>query len=384
MKQFYTFLILLLSTSVVGQSKIIKLDFENGSFKNFPELPFGESFMIEGEVLPSIQMVEIAVYEAKGNKPLNVYQWSRGELNQSQAFEMMISNPLRSNSKYNFEVSTYRIMTAKEKALLEQELSKRVVYYLKNQISIDGKHISIDDPKKVYKGLNELIDDATYYQRSKNGIDFNGLSELVKDEIANLGDFKLKKLFKKEKGIAKDSLSQHLLDKKLNYLSSIILSEVRPFLSSELVQQKARLDIQSVATEKEPFTLPVNGGLYVWNTTTNANDVSISNTSITPGFGLTLPFNRGLRIKQRSITSLGLSLGVLTTPITDGHGRELATPVVNLPVYGGLGIKAFNFVRLNVGTLIVTETGSDSVSNLEFYPTFGIALELNLWLGIKK
>ena len=381
---FVLILSLISQITILGQSEIVKLDFENGSFKNFPQLPFGESFIIEGEVMKDVEMVEVNISYSKAKKSLNTYQWNRAENNQSETFEMFVSNPLRPNDAYDFDVVLYQEMTASEKDQLQKELTKRIVYYLKNQIVVDGKNVSIDNPRKVYEGLNELIKDATVYQRSKNGIEFDGLTILVENEIKKMGDIKLKNLVRKKKALERDSLSNQILNTKLNYLADIVISEIKPFLNSTLLQQKSALHITGVETKKDKFSLPINGGLYVWNTNTDINNVNVSNTSITPGFGLTIPFSRGLRIKQKSINSFGLSLGVLSQPITNGNGDKLATPSVNLPVYGALGVKFFNLIRVNAGALVVSKMGSNSVNNLQFYPTLGVSLELNLWLGVKK
>lgn len=367
-----------------SQSEIVKLDAENGSFKNFPLLPYGQSFLLEGEVMKTIQMVEVSISYASAKKVLNTYQWNRAENNLSETFEMYISNPLKPNEAYDFEIITLHLMNDAEKDSLRENLNHRIFYYLKHQISVDGKHISIENPQKVVQGLNQLIGDATIHQRSKNGITFNGLSSLVENEIKKMGELKLKKLLKKKRTDNQDSLSNEILDSKLNYLSEIILSEITPFLNSELLTQKTKLNITGVETKKERFSLPINAGMYVWNTNSQINNVNVSNTSITPGLGITIPFSRGLRIKKKSINSFGLSLGVLTQPVTNANGDRLVTPSINLPLYGALGVKFFNLIRVNAGTLVVSKMGNNSVNNLQFFPTIGVSLELNLWLGIKK
>ena len=82
--------------------------------------------------------------------------------------------------------------------------------------------------------------------------------------------------------------------------------------------------------------------------------------------------------------SFGFSAGVLFQPVVDNNGTEFVTPGVNLPVYTGLGFRVFKVVRFNAGVLVLGEKGNQDFDNLSVLPTAGLALELNLWMGIKK
>ena len=383
MKYIITLIVSIFTTTAIAQNKIIKLDFENRSFKNASELPYGKPFLIEGEISKEISFIEIVTKFNNSSNKLSTYHWDRAESNRTETFEMIMLNPLKSNTKYDFTVSTYRVMSAQQKQMLSQELTKRVVYYIKSNLEVNGKSISIENPRKVTNGLNELLQNGLQYQRSTNGIQFTELSAIVEEEIRRLGDINLKKMLKLKKSETKESVSDEIISSKLNYLAELVLSEIKPFINSDLVQQHKSFSIEGVETEKERFTLPINAGMYVWNTNTNINNIGVSNTSITPGIGFTLPFSRGVQLKDRSINSLGLSFGVLLSPIKNAADVKLATPGINLPVYGALGINVFRFIRINAGTLIVKELNATNIGNLQFYPTLGIAFELNLWVGAK-
>ncbi len=382
------FILLLLlgifNNQIIAQNEIIKIDFENRSFQNATQLPFGKAFIIEGRIPNKIDLVEISLSNEGNAQFLNTYLWDRAADNLSNDFEIFVSNPLKPNSSYDVSITTFQKMSGNQKQVLKDELIKRVVFYLKNQIDVDGNNIKINEPRKIVQRLDELIKDAILYQRSLNGIQFEGLSRLVEDEIYKLKEVKLKSFFKKSKSASKMDVSQNLLNEKINYLADLVMTEVNPFLNSELVQQVKYFKIIAIETEKDRVTLPINAGLYVWNTSANVNNLKVSNTSITPGLGLTLPFKRGFKIKDHSINSFGLSIGILTKAIEDANGIKYTTPAINLPVYTTLGFKIFNLIRINAGTLIVSELGINNVKSLKFYPTFGVALELNLWMGLNK
>ena len=384
MKKILFILIFITNISLFAQNTIVKVDFETSSFKNIDKLPHSNPFIVEGEVFADVELVEVSIFQEKGKKPLNSYVWNRNSKNQSETFTILIPEYLKSNSRYDFNITTFRLMSEKEKNNLKDNLARRIIFYLRNQYSFDGKNVELNNSKAVFSGLEVLIFDAIHYQRSKNGIEFKGLSKVVKDELDNQSGFKFRRLLRKTKGMERDSISNQLINRKISHLTELIMSEVMPFLNSQLVQQKNDVAIKSVPTEKEPFTLPVNGGLYVWNTNTNINNVSVNNTSITPGIGFSIPFKRDLRIKNKALDSFALSFGVLTSPISDATGTDLVTPTVNLPVYAGLGIRFFDVIRLNVASLIVAEQGISNVNNLQFFPTIGLTFELNLWMGVKK
>jgi hypothetical protein len=164
------------------------------------------------------------------------------------------------------------------------------------------------------------------------------------------------------------------------------MSEVDQFLNSDVVQQYRSVTVESVPTDKERFSLPVNAGMYAWNKSTTINNASVNNTNFTPGVGFTIPFAAKTTLAQKAklFDSFGYSMGVLFDPVRDASGTEFVTPGVNIPVYTGFGVRLFKVVRLNVGGLILAEDGIQDFQKITFLPTAGLALELNLWMGVKK
>lgn len=366
-----------------AQSQIIKLDSENGSFKNFPILPDNEVFAIEGEIDKSIQLVEITIVEEKsGNDPM-VYSWNRSLHNNSENFEVIVTQPLKAGASYNFTIITFKALEVEAKKKILGNILIRSHHLIKSEVSIDKHELKVDNAKNLINGLNEIIYEGIALQRSRNGIEFDGLSGLVENEIKKINKFKFKNLLRKKDGTEKDSISNAALDKKVNYLTELILTEIKPFVSSELVEQYRRYSITDVKTRKGNFTLPINGGLYAWNLNSNINDVSFSNTGLTPGVGFTIPFKRSFSVRGKSLTSLGISLGVLTSKMEDANGDRYATPTIKLPVYAALGVNVFRVIRVNAGALMVSNF-DNSINKIQFIPTFGIALELDAWIGVRK
>lgn len=67
MKILYSIVILILFFHYLNaQERIVKVDFESGSFENNPKIPFDEPFVIIGEVGRDIEFVKVNIsYERK-------------------------------------------------------------------------------------------------------------------------------------------------------------------------------------------------------------------------------------------------------------------------------------------------------------------------------
>ena len=378
--------LLLACLNINAQERVVKVDFEASAFKNTPLIPFDQPFILEGEVFRDVEYVQVLILNENSEKPLYSYAWNRSVSNKSETFSMLIPGVLKSNSKYDFKVITYTLMSDLQKKNLTDNLRSRVSFFFQDNFQFNGKEVIINNPASVYRNLEELIDEALKFQISKNSIDYSAPSKLVFDAIKAQSDFKFQKLLRKSTSLERDSLANVILETKVAYMTDLVMSEITPFINSDLVQHYRSIIIPSVSTDKEQFSLPVNIGMYAWNKSVSINDVSVQNTNFTPGIGFTVPLSgrSTLAAKSKLFDSFGYSMGVLLNPIRDVNATEFVTPGVDLPVYAGLGFRLFKVVRLNAGVLIVGEKGLQDFSNLNVVPTAGLALELNLWMGIKK
>jgi hypothetical protein len=369
-----------------AQERIVKIDFESGSFYNNPKIPFDNSFVIMGETGKEIEFVKANIsYEGK-NYILHSFVWNRIEQNKSETFSIVVPPVLRSNTKYDFEIITYRLITPPQKENLLKDIEDRVRFFLMNNIYFDGKNVVVNKPKDVYNKLNQIIRESFEHFESKNFIPIQAPSSLVLEELKKQSDFRFDRFFKRTTRIERDDIANEFISDKVEHLVALISSELIPFINSQLVQHHRQVVVKSVETDKEPFTLPVNIGMYAWDKRVSINNTSVHNINFTPGVGLTIPFNNKSRLssKTRIFDSFGFSAGVLLKPVVDDNGIEYLAPGVNLPTYTGLGFRVFKVVRFNAGVLVLGEKGNQGFDNLSIIPTAGLALELDLWMGIKK
>lgn len=387
MKLFLSAFILSLFFSCLNaQERNVKVDFESGSFYNNPKIPFDEPFVLIGETGSDIEFVKVNIYYEGKSFILHSFVWNRLENNASETFNIVVPAILRSNTKYDFEIITYKLLTKAQKEDLLINVENRVRFLLVNNLYFDGKNVIVNKPKDVYKKISELINESFRYHESKNLIPTQAPSSLILEELKKQSDFRFSRFFKRSSRMERDEIANSFISEKVEHLVSLISSELVPYINSQLVQHYRQVNIKAIETDKEPFTLPVNIGMYAWNKSVNINNTSIDNINFTPGAGLTIPFSNKSKIASRTqiFDSFGISAGVLFKPVIDNNGTKFVTPGVNLPIYTGLGFRIFKVVRFNAGVLVLGEKGNQNFNKLSVIPTAGLALELNLWMGIKK
>ena len=117
-KLFSTATLLLLFSCLFAQERIVKVDFESGSFFNNPKIPYDEPFIILGETSKDIEFVKVNIYYEGKGYILHSFIWSRYDGNNSESFNVVIPPVLRSNTKYDFEIVTYKMLSNNAKELL--------------------------------------------------------------------------------------------------------------------------------------------------------------------------------------------------------------------------------------------------------------------------
>ncbi len=369
-----------------AQERNVKVDFESGSFYNNPKIPFDEPFVITGETGSDIEFVKINIFDEGKSDVLHSFVWNRIENNNSETFNIVVPAILKSNSNYDFEIITYKMLSQKQKEILLKNVEDRVRFLLNNNLYFDGKNVKVNKPKDVYNKLEQLINESFKHHESKNLIPLQAPSSLILEELKVQSDFRFSRFFKRSTRVERDEIANEMIAEKVKHLVNLISSELQPFTNTQLVQHHRQANINNIETDRQPFTLPVNIGMYAWDKSVSIDNISENNINFTLGAGLTIPFSNKTSLASRSnmIDSFGFSIGVLFEPVVDSSGTEFVTPGVNLPVYTGLGFRIFKVLRFNAGVIVLGEKGNQDFSKLSVIPTAGLALELNLWMGIKK
>lgn len=96
---------------LTAQERSVRVDFESGAFVKNPSIPFDEEFLIQGTIDAHIQYVKVLIYNEGKEHPLHQYGWNRYANRNTETFDIVVPGVLKSNSKYDFEIVTYRRMT---------------------------------------------------------------------------------------------------------------------------------------------------------------------------------------------------------------------------------------------------------------------------------
>lgn len=178
-KIFISILLIQVFVAAYAQERIVKINFESSSFVNNPNIPYDEPFGIIGEAGEDIEFVKVNIaYEGKDYN-LHSFVWNRYEGNNSQTFNIVVPAILKSNTKYDFEIITYKLIDSNQKKELIKNIEKRVRYLLANNIYYDGKNVNVNKPKHVYEQLSKLIQESLQFYESKNLIPIQAPSSLV-------------------------------------------------------------------------------------------------------------------------------------------------------------------------------------------------------------
>ena len=83
------------------------------------------------------------------------------------------------------------------------------------------------------------------------------------------------------------------------------------------------------------------------------------------------------------MNNMSISTGFfLSGDIKNQLGEKISGPVLDRPIYVGLGYNFFRFIRLNAGGTFITTEQLGGQNAKSFQPFVGVSAEFNLWLGI--
>lgn len=136
--------------------------------------------------------------------------------------------------------------------------------------------------------------------------------------------------------------------------------------------------VNAYPTEKKPHTLPLNFGYGAF-----AMKRTLSSTEYLNGPYVGLSFPLENKTFQKFLGNASISTGVFLQNFESKSGNQISGPLVNLPIYAGLGYKMFNVMRFNAGAVMINMEEVNSSSNTNYIqPYVGLSLEFNLWLGL--
>lgn len=374
---------LYLLTSVFGQVETINLDLINNKINGGNPLPSEVPFYIRGAIPDKIEMVKVTIYQTKkSEKSAFSYYWTAPFGFEESSYEVLLADPLRSNSNYNLYVSFYQVAGKEEIEEVRRLISQNIKSYLSTITSIKrgGIHFSESDPV-ILNNLKRIVERGAYYFELPNAEQFQGFSDITRSKLEQRGKLKMGKAKFNATGVGENDNARAVYAAQyLQELNDIISSEISQFLSTNMLVMVNEEAYENYPTEKTDNAIPINlgyGGISLSKGLPSQEFVH------SPYVGVSFPL--GNRTFAKFMNNLSVSTGVFVSGrMENSLNEKISGPIIERPIYVGLGYNFFRIIRLNAGgTFITTEKiGGTNVNS--FQPFIGASLEFRLWLGFRN
>lgn len=365
-----------------GQTEKVYFSYSENSFDGNLPLPSEEKFMIKGRVSADVLMVTVDVYRnVESERSLtSSSKWQRGQDKSAEEFSAMIRHKLRQDTEYDIVIRYFRGTTPEEKKYASDQLREQIVLYLDNQPVKSGRKWSWSKNLNTIVGeVEQIIQDGLADFSDMQGLPFEGLSDQVKMVLENLEAHTLR-LEKQDTAVALLSNTGVYFDR----LVGQIMNEVDQYTQAGLLYAFDKRTVLKYSTEKQKNILSISAGYggVIFNNKKNNGLYDHA-----PYVGLSVPFgNRALR--KPFWSNVSLSAGVFLLNFEDDDGNKVSGPVIQRPIYLGMGYKFLRFVKIQGGVAILeTKVDDGNFVNFDqvyFRPYVGIGLEFNFWMDFAK
>lgn len=377
-------------TSLHAQKQLVLLDPQQRAINQGEPLPPQTYFTIQVPVDMQTGIITINLF--KGNKTSDLIQqnsWSRPVNFKGNIAEVPVNVKLRNNSQYGFEVLMYSMLSDTERTSLKEIVHQNLTNYLDATIEVTGKKISMEgNPDKVINNLNAIVKRSLTWYNNVQLREFEGFSDVVKFKVRQLQEAKLAdaryNLLKSKTDtlLSTDDMQAAYAKQLTGELQGIVVNEIDNYLNLDFVKLSDSFIIRNSVTERSQSVLPLfigYGGVYLSGT---IDDLEYDSQ---PYAGFSFPLGRGNEVHYGRTSFI---LGIFLKDFKDGQGNTISGPVINKPIFTGLGFRIYDFINLNAG-VVATSTTRQTITNIKteevkLRPFVGLNAQFNLWLGLKK
>ncbi|MCH7408263.1 hypothetical protein MM239_02560 [Belliella sp. DSM 111904] len=370
-------------SSSQAQIRSVAFDVVTNQINSGVALPAEEPFYIKGALPRDIEYVKVKVNRlGKGLKQAEVYEWKRAFNYEVNQYELFIGEPLKSNTNYDFEFAFYQRASVDQMTEIKEAISKNLSSYIRANFEVTASGIrSSNSDQVMIAQMNQIVENGLEDYRHFLGRDFAGFSDLVRQKLAQRNKLKLRRARFNILGKNKeDNDKATYANKYIIELEESVENELGQYLSRSLMSLVDIRNISSYPTEKKPGVLPLNFGYGAFAVKRHLSSTEYFNG---PYVGLSLPL--GNKTFKRFLGNASFSTGVFLQNFNASTGESISGPIVNLPIYAGLGYKMFNVMRFNAGAVLINMEDSNMNTRTDYLqPYVGMSLELNLWLGFNN
>ncbi|MBN3583083.1 hypothetical protein JYB64_11855 [Algoriphagus aestuarii] len=376
-----TILAVFLSTfSLLGQITTVDLDLLQNKINGGKPLPAEQAFYLRGAIPDKIEMVTLKIYPSKKTEKAGYsYFWRSPFGYKDISYQVLVSDPLRSNEDYFLEIGFYQKAGAEQIEEVRALISQNIKTYLSTITSIKrgGIHFSESDIV-ILNNMKKIVEQGAYYFELPNGEVFPGFSDITQSKLEQREKLKMGKAKYNATGLSENDNARAVYAAQyLEELNAIISSEISQYLSPNMLVRVDEKIFENYPTEKTSNALPINigyGGISL--------SEGLPNQEFVHGPYVGVSFPLGNRTFARFMNNMSISAGAfISGKMENSLNERISGPVIERPVYVGLGYNFFRVIRLNAGgTFITTEKISGNNVN-SFQPFVGVSAEFKLWLG---
>ncbi|MCU0355183.1 MAG: hypothetical protein MUD08_15810 [Cytophagales bacterium] len=369
-----------------AQIRNVTLDNGLGSFGGNTPLPAQTHFQLQGTAEPFVSKITLELFKNEPvGKPEYRTTWVRPYGDEKNAFTLPVYHYLRSGAEYSFRIRRFRKLDDQEKAELQRTVYQALDDYVEAQLRVQRRRVALDkSPQTMVNDMNTIVNGGLRYFENARGR-FEGFSDLIKDQLKQLDDTKVKRLSRID--LKKDTATKDeavVVQDELAGLKSQIRNELNYFLSEDTHRLLDDREIRHYPVERLPNVIGVNVGYaaaFLGGTWDNQQ------YGTAPYAGVSFPLGNFRR--SPFMNRLALSAGVFLTDVKDQNDRTYTGAYISKPIYLGLGYKFFDFVRLNAGAVVFEQNGATGGGNVNVgsasvnvRPFVGLSADFSVWIGV--
>ena len=375
------FLIGLCSLQLQAQVTTINLDLITGKINGGNPLPAEKEFYIHGAIPEKIEMVKLTIYPSKKTEKAGyTYFWKAPFGYKDLSYQVLVADPLRSNTDYRLEFGYYQKAGADQINEVRSLIHQNIETYLSTVTSVKkgGIHFSESD-EVLITNFSKIVDQGAYYFELPNGEKFPGFSDITRAKLEQRGKLKMGKAKFNVTGMTEaDNARAVYADEYITELENILFSEVDQYMSPNMLVRVDENVFENYPTEKTANSLPINVGYGAISLSKGLPDQEFVTS---PYAGISFPL--GNRTFARFMNNMSISTGFfLSGNMKNQLDEKISGPVLDRPIYVGLGYNFFRFIRINAGGTFITTEMLNGTNQNSFQPFVGVSAEFNLWLGI--
>lgn len=364
-----------------AQQPSVVYNYSNNWFNQGSTIPSETHFDLIGQIPMDVSKVSIDIKKSGKKDVLYSTEWSRSGGDNGGSFSIPIKQNLRSNKAYDFTLNFYRLTSKGDKKNIQSQLYTAIDGYIDGKVEVSKRKVQFSSGSDLMiSELKDIVRQSLTYYEPVTGFEFPGFSDIIRNKIDAVNDTKLSKSKtnvgkKANKAETRKAYSQKLI----NELKDLLHNEVSPYVLQDAYVLSEKRIVTDVKTNKSVNYLTLQAGygaIYM--------DGSVKkDESYERGFyaGVVLPFGKPAFV-PKFIRNASLSAGVFLKNFTDDNGETITGPIVNRPIYLGLGYTLFDFIKFNAGGVLLQNRSTKGFeidfSNLRVRPYVGVSAQIKL------